>query len=75
VQNGLHAALTHAAATAQTGTYTFDHVPPGDYLVAAAGLDLLDDWPQASVVSSLAAQATAVSLTNGTATTLNVRRR
>ena len=74
-QNGLHAALAHAAATTQTGTYAFDHVPPGDYLVAAGDVDLLDDWLQASVVQSLAAQATAVTLTNGTATRLDVRRR
>jgi hypothetical protein len=75
VRHGMPAAAARSVAAAQTGTYAFPHLPPGEYLIAAMGLDALDVWQQPSVVAALAAQATRVSLVSGSTTRVDLRRR
>ncbi len=75
LQNGLPAAAAQTVAVAQTGAYEFSHIPPGDYLIAAASIDLLEDWLEESVVGTLAAGATRVSLASGTSTRRDLRQR
>jgi hypothetical protein len=74
LENGSPPAVARAIPAAQTGAYTILDLPPGEYLVAAVGLELLDDW-QPAMVKALAGQATRVTLANGTAARADVRRR
>jgi protocatechuate 3,4-dioxygenase beta subunit len=74
LQHGLPGALAHTAAVTQTGSYEFRHVPPGEYLIAAASLDQLENWLEESVVRTLAVQATRVTLTSGSVTRQDLRR-
>jgi hypothetical protein len=75
LRNGLPGAAAHTAAVMQTGAYELGHVPPGDYLIAAASLDQLEGWLEESVVRTLAAGASRVTLASGTSTRQDLRRR
>jgi hypothetical protein len=74
LENGSPPAVVRAIPAAQTGAYTIRDLPPGEYLVAAVGLEMLNDW-QPEMVKALAARATRVTLANGTAPRVDLRRR
>ena len=73
LDNGSPPAVVRAIPAAQTGAYTIPDLPPGEYLVAAVGLEMLDDW-QPAMAKALAGQATRVTLVNGTAARADLRR-
>jgi Carboxypeptidase regulatory-like domain len=74
LENGSPPAVARAIPAAPSGAYTIPDLPPGDYLVAAVGLEMLDDW-QPAMVKALAGQATRVTLANGTIARVDLRRR
>jgi Carboxypeptidase regulatory-like domain len=72
--NGSPPAVARAVPAAQTGAFTIPDLPPGEYLVVAVGLEILDDW-QPAMVKALAGHATRVTMANGTAARVDLRRR
>jgi hypothetical protein len=72
--NGSPPAVARAIPAAQTGVFTIPDLPPGEYLMVAVGLEMLDDW-QPAMVKALAGQATRVTMANGTAARVDLRRR
>jgi hypothetical protein len=74
LENGSPPAVARAVPAAQTGAYTISDLPPGEYLVAAVGLEMLDDW-QPAMVKAVAGQATRVTLANGAVARVDLRRR
>jgi hypothetical protein len=74
LENGSPPAVVRAIHAAQTGAYTIQDLPPGEYLIAAVPFETLDDW-QPEVVRALAGQATRVTLTTGTEARVDLRRR
>jgi hypothetical protein len=73
LENGSPPAVVRAIPVAQTGTYTISDLPPGEYLVAAVGLEMLDDW-QPAMAKALAGQAKRVTLANGATARVDLRR-
>ena len=51
-----------SAAAKSTGTYTFDHLPPGDYYVVAVDDSEADGWQEVARLEQLANAATRVSI-------------
>jgi hypothetical protein len=74
LRNGRPAAVSRAVAAVQTGAYSVPDLPPGDYLIVAATLDALDDWP-GFAIDGLVGHATRMTLASGTATRVDLRRR
>jgi len=54
------------------GEFTFNGLPAGDYLVAAADDATMADWPRASTVAALAARATRVTVLDGEQKTVDL---
>jgi hypothetical protein len=74
LDNGSPSAVARAIPAAQTGAYSIQDLPPGDYLIAAVAFEKLDDW-QPEMVKSLAGLATRVTLANGAEARVDLRRR
>ena len=52
------------------GTYRFEHVVPGDYLIAAVDERLMDDWPRTEFLEAIAKRASRVRIVPGEPRTL-----
>jgi hypothetical protein len=61
--------------TDETGRYTIDGLPPGDYYVNAVDETLVDDWPAHFVLQALVPGAALLQLGPGETRTVDVRRR
>jgi hypothetical protein len=64
IDNGTNPSAARVVASSQTGSYAVD-LPPGDYRVAAATDNQLARWPEASIVRTLAAAASRITLARG----------
>ena len=63
-----------SASTTSAGTYTFEHLPPGDYYLVAVDNADADDWQDPSRLEALASRATRLSVAAGDALkTLDLR--
>jgi hypothetical protein len=51
-----------SALTTRTGTYAFDHLPPGDYFVVAVDAAELDGWRDPARLEALSNRATRVAI-------------
>jgi hypothetical protein len=52
-----------SALTTRTGVYTFEHLPPGDYYLAAIDAAEMDGWQDPKTLEQLAAVATKLTVT------------
>jgi hypothetical protein len=62
------------ALTTTTGTYTFDHLPPGDYYVIAIDPSQADDWQDPARLEAFVGDAASLTIASSdTSKTLDVR--
>jgi hypothetical protein len=62
------------ALTSRTGSYTFEHLPPGEYFIIAVDASELDGWRDPAKLEAFAARATRLSIRAGdTVKTLDLR--
>jgi hypothetical protein len=59
---GTNPRTLRSALAARTGTYTFEHLPPGEYFVAAVDPSELDDWQDPAKLEAFASRATRVTI-------------
>jgi hypothetical protein len=70
---GFSPARVKAVATTNNGTYRFQSLPEGDYLVACVDVEQIDGWKDPAFLTKLAPVATRVSLRWGQNATQDLR--
>jgi hypothetical protein len=71
VGSGRSSRTIRSVTTTRTGTYTFAHLPPGEYNVIAVD-DPDPEWSDAKRLETLAAQATKLTVVDGQAASLDL---
>jgi hypothetical protein len=61
-----------SAPASEDGSYTFRHLPPGEYYAIAVGDDYAVDWQDPRTLETLAIQATRLTVTAGVPQTLDL---
>jgi hypothetical protein len=62
-----------SALTSRTGVYTFEHLPPGEYLVIAIDPGDAEGWQDPARLEALAVEATKLTVAAGEPKTLDLR--
>jgi hypothetical protein len=66
--------ILQTAMTTRTGVYTFEHLPPGDYYVAAIDPAEMDGWKDPARLEALSGEAATLTVAAGeTSKTLDLR--
>lgn len=69
---GLDPRIPRSAATSRTGSYKFEHLPPGGYFIAAIDGAEAENWTDPKTLAALSRRALKITIADGEQKTLDV---